>query len=172
MSQYKLPVYTMEELESANSYPPLECGQYKFRVLERKQGFSKNNNPQEQLILEVQHLPNKTMRCYHNFTFNNPGDKGHIWLIGKAKKFLDCIGVEYTEEAFDRVVDREGIADFFVAEYTSKKDGKQKEKFIVPDEGFLSSDDLNKATPSTTQIGTGATPKPMEAARFDDDIPF
>lgn len=169
---YKLPIYTDEELEAANSYPPLENGRYKFRVLERKQGFSKANNPQEQLVLEVQHKPNHTMKCYHNFTFNNPRDKGHLWLVGMAKSFLECIGVEYNADAFDRVVNREGVADFFAEEYTSKKDGKTKERFIVPNEGFISPDDLNKPAISTTQVGAAATPAGKPTTSFDDDIPF
>lgn len=164
---YRLPVYTNEELEAANLYPPLENGRYKFRVLSRTQGFSTNNNPQEQLVLEVHHKPNQTKKCWHNFTFNNPEDKGHMFLIALAKSFLECVEVEYTPDAFDRVVDEEGVADFFVKEYTSKK-GKQQEKFVVPNEGFLSPDDLKKPIVSTPV----SAPQPTVTEKFNDDIPF
>jgi hypothetical protein len=178
---YKLPVYTAEELEAANSYPPLENGRYKFRVLERKQALSVNNNPQEQLVLEVHYKPNQTKKCWRNFTFkeitptsSKEDIKTSKWLIKIIKEFLVCVGVEYTPDAFDRVVNTEGVADFYVKEYTSKK-GKQQEKFVVPNEGgFLSPSELNKPATSTTQIGAGATPKPTvtESKAFDDDIPF
>ena len=163
---YKLPVYSAEELETANSYPPLECGRYRFRVISHEQGTSQKGNHMEKLVLEVHHKPNKTMKCFHNFTFNKPEDKGHMWLIGNAKRFLDCIGVEYTPDAFDRVLNREGMADFFVKEYKAK-DGNMKEKFAVPNEGFISPDDLKKAAVSEPMPTPTATQKD-----FDDDIPF
>lgn len=162
---YKLPVYTPEELKSANSYPPLENGRYRFRVIKHEQGTSQAGNHMEKLVLEVHHKPNKTMKCFHNFTFNKPEDKGHMWLIGNAKRFLDCIGVEYTEDAFARVMNREGDANFFVKEYTAK-DGNKKEKFVVPTEGFLSPDELNKPQSSL------APQQAKSAPAFDDDIPF
>jgi hypothetical protein len=164
MTQYRLPVYSIEDLEKANSYPPLENGRYKFRVLSKEQGTSKAGNHMEKLVLEVHHTPNRTMKCFHDFTFNSPEDKSHMWLIGNAKKFLDCIGVEYNEDAFERVVNREGYANFFVKEYTAK-DGSKKEKFVVPPEGFLSPEDLkNPVAPTPTAT--------KAAERFDDDIPF
>lgn len=167
MSQYRLPVYTTEELEAANSYPPLENGRYRFRVLSREQGVSKNNNPQEKLVFEVYHRPNHAMKCYHNFTFNQPEDKGHMFLIGLAKSFLDCVGVEYTADAFDRVINREGEANFFVEEYKSK-DGSTKERFKVPNEGFLSPDDLKKPA----VFAPTSAPQSHTTEKFNDDIPF
>lgn len=169
---YKLPVYTLEELEAANSYPPLENGRYRFCVISHEQGTSQAGNHMEKVVLEVHHKPNKTMKCFHNFTFNKPEDKGHMWLIGNAKRFLDCIGVEYNQDAFARVMNREGYANFFVKEYKAK-DGNMKEKFVIPPEGFLSPDDLNKPALSPTQIGAaGKVPQPAKAEKFDDDIPF
>jgi hypothetical protein len=158
---YRLPVYSDEELAKATSYPPLECGRYRFKVIKREQGTSTNNNPQERLTFAVFHRGEKSMMCFHTFTFNNPGDPGHMFLIGLAKQFLDCIGVEYTPDAFDRVLNREGHANFLVATYT--KDGKEREKFVVPNDGFK--DDNNIAPVTPTQMNT-----PPE--RFDDDIPF
>jgi len=171
---YRLPVYTDEELAQAGSYPPLENGRFKFRVLERQQALSVNNNPQEQLVLEVHHKPNQTKKCWKNFTFkeitsaSSPEDiKTAKWLAAIAKKFLICVGVEYTPDAFDRVLNREGMADFFVKEYKAK-DGNMKEKYDVPNEGFLSPDDLNKPAAAAPT----STPAATNAQGFDDNIPF
>ncbi|MHC4704342.1 MAG: hypothetical protein ACYTFQ_27620 [Planctomycetota bacterium] len=131
---YQLPVYSQEELSKATDFPPLEPGIYKFKVLERTQGVSKNNSPQEKLVLEVYHRKNQTMKCYHNFTFHEVGEPAHMFLINLAKKFLDCIGVEYKPDAFNHIVGKTGEAEFLVDVY--KKDGEKREKFKIANNGF------------------------------------
>lgn len=165
--KYELPVYTDEELEKASGYPPLERGTYRFKVISRIEGTSKNGHPQEQLILEVYHNQHKPMRCYHNFTFKSKEDKAHLFLVKLAKDFLDCVGVEYTKDAFNRVLNREGKAVFEIAEYTDKN-GNKKEKFIVPIEGFLDPGEIK----SEISAPSSRTKRAEPSAEIDDDIPF
>ena len=165
--KYELPVYTTEELAKASGYPPLERGTYRFKVISRIEGTSKEGYPQEQLILEVYHNQQRPMRCYNNFTFKPADHDNHMFLIKLATDFLECIGVEYTKDAFNRVLNREGKAIFEVAEYTNKK-GDKKEKFVVPIEGFLAPGEMKSeisAPPSRTK-------KADPSSLIDDDIPF
>lgn len=161
---FELPIYTLDKFESLNKYPPLESGQYRFKVIERKQGTSSKGFPQEQLILEVYHRDNHTMRCYHNFTFKPVDDDAHLFLIKLAKDFLECIGVEYTPDAFERVLNREGETFFEVSEYTSKN-GDKREKFVIPRSGFLTETEKFNSEPVQNKTSS-------PSAEFNDDIPF
>lgn len=172
---YKLPVYPDEELAKATSYPPLQCGLYDFEVTNRQPGTTSNGNHMEKVILDVYHRgkDKKPMKCYHNFFIEKDvKSPGHKYDIKIAKGFLDCIKIPYTPDAFDHVLHGKGRANFLVDTYKAK-DGSEREKFVVPDDGFISPNDLNKSAPSATQIG-GITPKPTvtESKDFDDDIPF
>ena len=161
---YQLPVYSDEELAKATSYPPLECGRYKFKVIKREEGTTKNGNHMESLIFDVYHRGqnSKPMKCYHRFFIEQDATKpNHMYDIKKIKDFLDCIGVEYTADAFSRVVGREGNANFLVDVY--EKDGKEREKFVVSDTGFSNDDNIAPVAP--TQMNA-------QPEKFDDDIPF
>lgn len=158
---YTLPIYSDEELDAATSYPPLVRGNYRFSVIERTLSLSQKGFPQEKLILNVYHKPGQAMKCYLNFTFKPVEDESHKFLIAIAKKFLVCVGVEYTPDAFSRVLHREGRTDFDIREYKSKS-GDMREAFVY------TNPDKKKAP-----VIPPAPVAPPVATDFpDDDIPF
>jgi hypothetical protein len=164
---YQLPVYSDEELAKATAYPPLQCGNYEFDVINREEGTAKNNAHMEILTFDVFHRGRnkKPMKCYHRFfiTPKEINEDQHMRDIKKVKDFLDNIKIPYQANSFSRVVGAKGKANFLVDIYV--KDGKDREKFVIADDGFRADAEAPVAPVPTL----GAT-KNTEV--FDDDIPF
>lgn len=170
----ELPIYTIEELEAANKYPPLVRGRYRFTTIERTQGACKAGNPRENITLLVHHRSDHSMKCYDNFPFyrREQADidpaikKKNIVCINRIKNYLKSVKREYLSDAFYTILRTEGRADFEVEEYTSTKTGKKGQKFVVPLFGYVDPEEIK------SEISIPPSPNAEEKKEYNDDIPF
>lgn len=95
---------------------PITAGKYKFKVIEAKEDYSKNNNEMIKLILEIG-AGDRTVKIY-DYLVNSPTS------LSKVENFCQAVGLDFMSgELMPENCYRSGYALFKLG--AKKEDGKQ-----------------------------------------------